>query len=162
MKLMKAMITPFTIGSFFVMAVTGMLMFFHLNTGLNKFAHEWLSWVFVAAVLLHTVFINKRSFLSYFKRVGPVVAIGLFMTVPVLTYLAGNEDARHPFQRVARTLYHADLPLVSQLLNISDQQLKNRLEGQGLVTTPLDTSLKTIAKRNGLKNKEIMEMLFKG
>lgn len=36
--------TPLTIGSFLLMAVTGLLMFFHLDTGLNKAAHEWLGW----------------------------------------------------------------------------------------------------------------------
>ena len=46
-------ITPLVIGTFALMAVTGSLMFFHLDTGLNKTAHEWLGWAMVAAVLLH-------------------------------------------------------------------------------------------------------------
>lgn len=32
--------TPLTIGSFLLIAVTGVLMFFHLDSGLNKLAHE--------------------------------------------------------------------------------------------------------------------------
>ena len=34
---------PLMIGSFVVMAVTGILMFLHLNIGAMKLAHEWLS-----------------------------------------------------------------------------------------------------------------------
>ncbi|EWS63204.1 hypothetical protein Y695_03563 [Hydrogenophaga sp. T4] len=33
-------ITPLVMGSFALSAVTGVLMFFHLDTGLNKAAHE--------------------------------------------------------------------------------------------------------------------------
>ena len=45
--------TPLTIGSFALMATTGILMFFHLDSGLNKVAHEWLGWAMVAGVALH-------------------------------------------------------------------------------------------------------------
>lgn len=34
--------TPLTIGIFLIMSVTGILMFFHWDTGFNKLAHEWL------------------------------------------------------------------------------------------------------------------------
>ncbi|NBW51152.1 MAG: DUF4405 domain-containing protein, partial [Betaproteobacteria bacterium] len=46
-------ITPAVIGSFTLLSVTGILMFFHLDSGLNKLAHEWLSWIFVIVVVLH-------------------------------------------------------------------------------------------------------------
>ena len=40
--------TPLTIGSFLLIAITGVLMFFHLDSGLNKLAHEWLGWAMIA------------------------------------------------------------------------------------------------------------------
>ena len=45
-------ITPVVIGAFTLSAVTGVLMFFHLDSGLNKTAHEWLSWAMVIGVVL--------------------------------------------------------------------------------------------------------------
>ena len=42
MKISREWATPLTIGAFGLMSVTGMLMFFHLDTGFNKLAHEWL------------------------------------------------------------------------------------------------------------------------
>ena len=35
--------TPLTIGAFFLMAATGILMFFHIDRGIISGAHEWLS-----------------------------------------------------------------------------------------------------------------------
>ena len=43
MKVSRDWATPVTIGSFGLMAITGLLMFFHLDSGLNKTAHEWLA-----------------------------------------------------------------------------------------------------------------------
>lgn len=48
MKVSREWATPLTIGIFTLMAVTGILMFFHLDKGLNKTAHEWLGWLLVA------------------------------------------------------------------------------------------------------------------
>jgi cytochrome b561 len=59
--------TPLTIGSFLVIAVTGVLMFFHLDSGLNKLAHEWLAWAMLAAVGLHAA-VHFKSFSRYFTR----------------------------------------------------------------------------------------------
>ena len=53
MKLQRDWITPITMGAFGLLAVTGVLMFFHLDSGLNEAAHEWLSWVLLGGVALH-------------------------------------------------------------------------------------------------------------
>ena len=57
--------TPITIGAFAVMSVTGLLMFFHLDIGLNKLAHEWLGWLMVAGVAAHAI-ANWGAFKRYF------------------------------------------------------------------------------------------------
>ena len=53
MKVSREWATPLTIGLFILMAVTGILMFFHLDSRLNKLAHEWLGWLFVVGVVAH-------------------------------------------------------------------------------------------------------------
>jgi hypothetical protein len=54
-KVSREWATPATAGAFLIMAVTGVLMFFHLDTGLNKLAHEWLGWGLLAAVVAHAL-----------------------------------------------------------------------------------------------------------
>jgi len=60
-------ITPLVIGAFLISAVTGVLMFFHLDSGLNKTVHEWLSWAMVIGVGLH-VLLNVTAFKRYFTQ----------------------------------------------------------------------------------------------
>lgn len=47
------------------MAITGILTFFHLESGLNKTAHEWLGWLMVAGVAAHAA-ANWLGFKRYF------------------------------------------------------------------------------------------------
>jgi hypothetical protein len=81
MSVSRQWATPLTIGAFALMAVTGVLMFFHLDTGLNKVAHEWLGWVMVAGVGLHAA-ANWVAFKRHFtqNRSGQViVAVSLLV-----------------------------------------------------------------------------------
>ena len=55
---------PLTIGSFGVVATTGILMFFHADSGSMKLAHEWLGWLLVLGVIAHVV-LNKDFFLGW-------------------------------------------------------------------------------------------------
>ncbi|MBL0150870.1 MAG: hypothetical protein IPP87_20220 [Ideonella sp.] len=48
------------------MAITGLLMFFHLDSGLNKTAHEWLGWLMVVAGVAAHAFANWLAFKRYF------------------------------------------------------------------------------------------------
>ena len=78
MKLsLRAWATPLVVGSFLVMASSGMLMFFHLNTGLMKGLHEWAGLVMVVGGVAHLM-LNWRPFTTYFKRplAGTIMGLG--------------------------------------------------------------------------------------
>ena len=53
MAIERQWVTPLVAGSFLLMGVTGILMFFHWDSGLNKAAHEWLGWLMIIGVALH-------------------------------------------------------------------------------------------------------------
>ncbi len=55
MKIQRNWVTPVTAGAFLLSAVTGVLIFFHVETGANKFMHEWLGWVLLGGAALHVV-----------------------------------------------------------------------------------------------------------
>lgn len=67
MKSLRKWATPLTVASFLVMGVTGTLMFFHLDSGLNTFIHEWAGWAMLLGVGAHLM-LNWRAFTTYFKR----------------------------------------------------------------------------------------------
>jgi hypothetical protein len=72
--------TPITMGAFLLMSVTGILMFLHLDTGLNKEAHEWLGWAMVAGVALHSV-ANWGAFSKHLVRRPAQAIVGVFSLV---------------------------------------------------------------------------------
>jgi hypothetical protein len=115
MNISREWATPLTIGAFLVMSVTGILMFFHLNVGLNKPVHEWAGWAMVGGVVLHAA-ANARAFIRHLT-VGSkgriiiaafaVVLAGSFFSLPGSSaqvkppVLAFNAISRAPLTSVA-------------------------------------------------------------
>ncbi len=58
-------------------------MFFHLDSGLNKTAHEWLSWAMVIGVSLH-ILLNLNAFKRYFTQITGKTVVALFAAVLAL------------------------------------------------------------------------------
>lgn len=105
MTISKSWVTPITIGAFILMAVTGLLMFFEIETGYNKRAHEWFSLVFVAGALFH-IWTSKNSFIHYFKTGTGILFISLFVVVLGLSFLSPpkEQNGRMPVQKVIGAL----------------------------------------------------------
>ena len=79
--------TPLTIGAFFPMAATGVLMFFHIDRGLTSGVHEWLSWLFLLGVAGH-VMANFRPFTNSLKsrwNIPKVLAVVSSIVGPTLS-----------------------------------------------------------------------------
>ncbi len=124
--------TPLTIGSFLLIAATGVLMFFHLDSGLNKFAHEWLGWVMLAAVGLHAV-MHIKSFKRYFTRPDALVVIGIFIALLAASFIspAGKSD-KPPHILVMQAVLDAPLPQVAALAGKDTQTLLAQLQTAGI------------------------------
>ena len=74
MRTARQWATPITAGAALLLSVTGVLMFFHADTGLNKTAHEWLSWLFLAgtAVFSGTLWALVLSDMSALGAITPL------------------------------------------------------------------------------------------
>lgn len=101
--------TPLTIGAFLLISVTGIMMFFHLELGLSKVAHEWLGWALVVGVAAH-LWLNRRAFTTYFKRPAAVsiMAASAAVLVAALLVPAGN-GASVPVRQVLGSLTKAPI-----------------------------------------------------
>ncbi len=142
MKLNRDWITPLTIGSFVLVATTGILMFFHVNTGLSKVAHEYLSWIFLGAVALH-VLVNIRPFKKAFASNRGRSLVAAFVLV-----LAGSlvpaSNAEPPFAPPIRALGQAPLTEVADIANIDTAELRRRLNTAGVEMTSDEQSLQEL------------------
>lgn len=129
-------ITPITTGAFLLTAVTGILLFFHAATGLNKAVHEWLSWVFLAGAILHLA-LNFALFKKYLTQRRAQVLMGSFVLLLALSFMPMGEEEHHapPFVPPIKALAQAPLTTLAQVARTSPEQLRERLADQGLAVT---------------------------
>jgi len=135
MKVSREWATPLTIGSFALMAVTGLLMFFHLDSGLNKTAHEWLGWLMVAGVAAHAA-ANWLGFKRYFlsSRTGrTIMAVSLLVLAGSFVSPPGaQEGGGSPPQLAIRAITQAPLSQLAPLSGRSVDQLQADLAAAGI------------------------------
>lgn len=134
-KISREWATPLTIGVFALMSVTGLLMFFHLDSSLQKTVHEWAGWVVVAAAVLH-VTANWFGFKRYFKPGMGAAIIGVCALVIGGSFvkLGGGQggEPMSPPALAMRAISQAPLKSVAPLFGKSSEQALQALAGSGI------------------------------
>lgn len=148
MKFLRPWATPLTIGAFAIMATTGILMFFHLESGLNKTAHEWLGWAMVAGVVAHG-WLNWHSFKRYLtgSRSGQVI-IGAFAVLLAASFLVTapqGEDASPPVMAL-RGVMDAPLSVVAQVAGQPEAELVEALRAGGVAVKDPNQPLSAVVR----------------
>lgn len=161
MKISREWATSLTIGAFGLMAVTGVLMFFHFDSGLNKLAHEWLGWAFVAGAGLHAA-VNWGAFKRYFvaSATGRAI-IGVFAVVLLASFLplGGGKGAPPPvlaMNAVARAPISAVAPLTGRPVETVLRQLREA----GLAVAGPEASIESVAGADRGLQSRAMAALF--
>lgn len=160
MKLNRDWITPLTIGSFILVAITGVLMFFHFDTGWNKQAHEWLSWIFLGAIALHII-ANVKPFKKAFSTVKGLSLIGVFTLILAASFLpirAGGGEP--PFVAPIRALGNAPLSTVAEIAHVNREELRHRLQEAGVTMTSDRQSLKDLIGDDVKKQIRVLNAVF--
>jgi hypothetical protein len=155
MKISRDWATPLTIGSFGLMAVTGILMFFHLDSGLNKTAHEWLGWVMVAGVGTHAA-ANwlgfKRHCFTSTQGKGILAMCLLVLAGSFVSLPGGREGGGSPPQLAIRAVTQAPLAQVAPLTGKPLAQVLAELGAAGIQVSadqPLAQALGGDKERTG-------------
>lgn len=160
MTIQREWATPVAAGAFFLSAITGVLIFFHIDSGLNKFVHEWLSWVLLGAVVLHLV-PNFGSFKRHLVTRRGQVLIGLFALILLLSFFSpGGQKSEPPFAPPIRALSASPLTTQAQVARLSPEQLRERLTTAGLKPTSDQQSLADLTGPDMRKQVKIMSTLF--
>ena len=149
--------TPLTIGSFIVASITGVLMFFEIAPGGIRATHEWMSLLFVLAGLMH-IYTNKRPFARYFAD-RPLLIIGSSVAAGGILYMVSFNDiylAEASFQLLTRI----EISRLSSLLDISPDDLRDRLSGLGITAVSSGQSLYDIAQIHDMDDHDILEPLM--
>ncbi len=139
MKLQRDWVTPITMGAFGLLAVTGVLMFFHLDSGLNETAHQWLSWVLIAGVAMHAA-VNWAGMKRHLAGWRARAALAVFALLLAASFLPLGGKGEPPFVPPLRALADAPLPVLAQVAQTSPDELRARLQRAGVdVRSDADT-----------------------
>jgi Na+/melibiose symporter-like transporter len=152
---LRPWVTPLTIGTFTLMAVTGTLMFFHVQLGLVKPAHEWLSLGMVGAVGLHAL-VNWPALKRYFSQKVALSIIGVFalLTVVALAFPSQGGERGGADRQAVNLLLNLPLSTVASLSNKDVNSIQSTLTQQGFTVTDANATLRQIAetsKRNPME-----------
>ncbi|MCW2275335.1 DUF4405 domain-containing protein [Rhodoblastus acidophilus] len=161
MKISRDWATSITIGAFGLMAVTGVLMFFHADSGLNKLAHEWLGWIFVGGVALHA-FVNWGAFKRYFFSSRPGQAMIAVFAIALLASFAplGGKAGGPPPVLAMNAVLNAPLSTVAPLTGRSVETIVAQLNGAGFAVSGPEATLASVAPDRAAQSK-VLALLFK-
>lgn len=159
MNIKRDWATPITIGAFFLSAVTGVLMFFHWDIGLNKLAHEWLSWILLIGVSLHMLS-NFTSFKKYFSLRKAQVLMGIFALVLALSFIPAGEKGEPPFIPPMKALSAAPLSTLALVANITPEELMDRLLEAGISADSTQQSLNDLSGNDMRQQIQILKQLL--
>jgi hypothetical protein len=159
----RTWVTPLTGGAFFLMAVTGLLLFFELGSvGLVKVAHEWLSLVFVGGALFHLIF-HFKAFKNHLKSFpGRVLVFGFVaLTLVTLLPLGHSEENDGPSRgNVQAMLAEAPLGVLAQVAKRPLEEVVADLSSAGMAGLDPLQSLAQQVKPGGKSVNELLGIVL--
>jgi phage FluMu protein gp41 len=156
MKIQRSWVTPITAGAFLLSGVTGILIFFHMETGANKFVHEWLGWLLVAGAALHVV-VNYAGFKSHLATSRGKVLLGVFAVALIARFIpVSGEIDEPPFMQPIRALSQAPLTTLAQVAQITPEQMHERMVKEGLLPTSDQQSLSDLVGTDPRKQMHVL------
>jgi len=159
MKINREWVTPFTAGAFLLSAATGLLMFFHIDTEINKIVHEWLSWALVCGVVFHVV-INFKSLIKYLSTQRGLQIVGIFVAILAVSFLPIGNKHKEPFISPIQALSQLPLTSLAQVAQISPQELMKRLSKEGVQPISDKLKLSDIVGNDIRKQMHILDAVF--
>ena len=151
--------TPLTIGSFILMAVTGILMFFDVVPGYVSFAHEWFSWIFLVGAAGHVV-VNWRPLARHLRSGWGRANVAIFVIIlAVSTYSFGRITAPQLKWPIVTALVEAPLSALADVTRADRGALLAKLEAHGITATP-EQNIKDLAAAHGLDELHILGIVM--
>ncbi|PTT79876.1 hypothetical protein DBR42_20555 [Pelomonas sp. HMWF004] len=143
--------TPLVMGCFTLMAATGVMLFFHWHSPLQKDIHTWLGWGLVAAVAVH-VLSNLAAFKRHFTGhrralVLLLVAVAVFTATSFVRPADGGKGGSAA-NVAMQALSRAPLRALAEVFGLSVGEARDALAGAGLTLANDNASLDAVAQGN--------------
>ncbi|TLU86034.1 MAG: DUF4405 domain-containing protein [Chlorobium sp.] len=156
---LKSWATPLAISSFIILAITGILMFFKIETGLIKPFHEWLSWAMVAGVVLHTI-ANWKSFTLYFSKKPALAIIGIGMVATLFSVFAPAKPDQNPRMKMTKAIMSSKLETVAEVAGSNSTDIVSKLSQRGITVRDENMTIHEIADANRKNEMAVLAAIF--
>jgi len=157
MKKLRSYVTPITIGSFLLLGVTGLLMFFKVRGALIIVAHEWLSPIFVVGACLH-IWLNWGAVRANLSRVRGIIIVGLFAALLAFSVAPCKEAEEHAREhghgqevisrKAAEILLRARISTAAELTGRTPRQMRDSLVRHGVYVPSDEVTLMDAARQS--------------
>jgi len=161
---LKTIATPLTIGSFILVSVTGVCMFFEIHAGFIQPAHEFLSLAFLAGALMHIV-VHRKAILNHLKKplgIGLALLFGVITICAVLPLNTGAGGAGHEVARKSEAIFlDANVNSIAKMTHRSSDELLALLASQGYAQEDSLQTVREIAIAAKHNPHELLALLLK-
>jgi hypothetical protein len=156
--------TPLNIGAFALSAISGVMIFFHVNSVFVKVIHEWGSWFLVIGGLLH-VACSWQSFVRYFSRPAAKAIMTGFAILIIMFFIPMGESTEKQGRKLpptflSRALPEASFSAVAGIARHDPDELMKEFESKGVAVKDGEESIRDIATNNNKEYVEILNMIF--
>lgn len=142
--------------SFFIVGLSGVMMFFHLDFGGMVTLHEVIGLFMVALCILH-IHVNFASFKKYFKNKNNVAILcAIFALVLTLLFALAPNPKDEAYDKLAR----ANLKEIMQTLRTDEAYFAHFLQEKNLILDE-DISLQGFIDKHKLDEDEVIRAVFK-
>lgn len=156
MKLNRKYITPFITLVFLVVALSGLLMLFHLFDGYTEVMHESLGLVFVIFAIFH-ILVNWKSLKTHFGKkvfLPAAIAVAVVSTAFVI-HQRGNPTLD---TLIVKRIVKAPIMKAFQALNIDYDQALRTLKSNGIFIGDSKT-IEEIWQKNEVSPQEVIDLI---
>ncbi|MDR0457631.1 MAG: DUF4405 domain-containing protein [Burkholderiaceae bacterium] len=151
--------TPLTIGSFILMSVSGVLMFFHWDTGLTAGAHQWCAWLFLLGAGSH-VTANFRPFRNHLNSRWGRISIAAFATLLAASVFSWGLVTGSQLERpIVQALVDAPLSSLASVTHAEPDALVQKFKTHGIAATP-EQSIRQLSNAHGVGADRLLALVF--
>ena len=156
---LRSWATPLTIGSFFLMSATGVLMFFEWDRGLTVVVHQWFSWLFLLGAG-DDIAANIRPLKNHLKSWWGRISSAVFTVVVVASFFSWGVITGPQLERpIEQALVDAPLSALASVTRTDPDALVRRLEDQGIVATG-QQSVRDLSAKYGIGENRLLAIVF--
>ncbi len=157
MKLSRSFITPLITIIFLVVALSGLLMFFHIFDGYTEVVHEILGVIFVVFSVLHVI-LNWKALKIHFKKRVFILSTIVVAVISILLVIQQQKSPKFDAILIER-ITNAPIEDVLKVLQVDSIVVVKRLEENGISFIE-GASMEEIRINNKVSPKKLFDLII--